>query len=163
MAHTRYPPYKTACNKLSEEIKNDIEIWDNNRWKELCKGLNTEDISLYNRQNIRTSLKIELSSRHPAETSNTGVIKAGTPQGSVLSPILYSIFTSDFLHEPSPASSRRLCSPRSRHNNQIIFVLSIFPSVSLEECPIYGGAVHRQTKPIIFRKVVQLLHPNLEL
>ncbi|GBM26398.1 putative RNA-directed DNA polymerase from transposon X-element [Araneus ventricosus] len=46
--HTRYPPYKTACNKLSEEIKNDIEIWDNNRWKELLQGLNTEDISLYN-------------------------------------------------------------------------------------------------------------------
>ncbi|GBN33462.1 RNA-directed DNA polymerase from mobile element jockey, partial [Araneus ventricosus] len=46
--HTRYPPYKTACNKLSEEIKNDIEIWDNNRWKELLQGLNTEDISLCN-------------------------------------------------------------------------------------------------------------------
>ncbi|GBM32324.1 RNA-directed DNA polymerase from mobile element jockey [Araneus ventricosus] len=46
--HTRYPPYKTACNKLSEEIKNDIEIWDNNRWKELLQGLNTEDISLFN-------------------------------------------------------------------------------------------------------------------
>ncbi|GBM39222.1 RNA-directed DNA polymerase from mobile element jockey [Araneus ventricosus] len=46
--HTRYPPYKTACNKLSEEIKNGVEIWDNNRWKELLQGLNTEDISLYN-------------------------------------------------------------------------------------------------------------------
>ncbi|GBO39415.1 RNA-directed DNA polymerase from mobile element jockey [Araneus ventricosus] len=46
--HTRYPPYKTACNKLSEEIKNDIEVWDNNRWKELLQGLNTEDISLFN-------------------------------------------------------------------------------------------------------------------
>ncbi|GBO07605.1 putative RNA-directed DNA polymerase from transposon X-element [Araneus ventricosus] len=46
--HTRYPPYKTAYNKLTEEIKNDIEIWDSNRWKELLQGLNTEDISLYN-------------------------------------------------------------------------------------------------------------------
>ncbi|GBM96110.1 RNA-directed DNA polymerase from mobile element jockey [Araneus ventricosus] len=34
------------------------------------------------------------------ESSNTGVIKAGTPQGSVLSPILYSIFTSDFPSHP---------------------------------------------------------------
>ncbi|GBN36011.1 hypothetical protein AVEN_158735-1 [Araneus ventricosus] len=46
--HIRYPPFKTESNKLTEEIKNDIENWDNNRWKELLQGLNTEDISLYN-------------------------------------------------------------------------------------------------------------------
>ncbi|GBM88243.1 RNA-directed DNA polymerase from mobile element jockey [Araneus ventricosus] len=34
------------------------------------------------------------------ESSNTGVIKAGTPQGSVLSSIRYSIFTSDFPSHP---------------------------------------------------------------
>ncbi|GBN67579.1 hypothetical protein AVEN_144232-1 [Araneus ventricosus] len=46
--YTRYPPFKTESNKLTAEIKNDIETWDNNKWKELQQGLNTEDISLYN-------------------------------------------------------------------------------------------------------------------
>ncbi|GBN58251.1 hypothetical protein AVEN_251657-1 [Araneus ventricosus] len=46
--YTRYPPFKTESNKLTAEIKNDIETWDNNKWKELLQGLNTEDISLYN-------------------------------------------------------------------------------------------------------------------
>ncbi|GBL87800.1 RNA-directed DNA polymerase from mobile element jockey [Araneus ventricosus] len=85
------------------------------------------------------------------ETSNTGVIKAGTPQGSVLSPILYSIFTSDF---PS-------------HPRTITCLFADDSAVLAQEDWLtkWRIAVNKdKTKAIIFRKGCTNFNPaNLEL
>ncbi|GBN43966.1 RNA-directed DNA polymerase from mobile element jockey [Araneus ventricosus] len=103
------------------------------------------------------------------ETSNTGVIKAGTSQGSVLSPILYSIFTSDFPSHPRTITC--LFADDSAvlaQGTTIKYILRTLQSflVSLEEwLTKWRIAVNTdKTKAIIFRKGCTNYNPvNLEL
>ncbi|KAF8789716.1 putative RNA-directed DNA polymerase like protein [Argiope bruennichi] len=44
---TFYPPYKLLFTKLQNEIREDINEYDNNSWKELLESLNPEDNSLF--------------------------------------------------------------------------------------------------------------------
>ncbi|GBM22163.1 RNA-directed DNA polymerase from mobile element jockey [Araneus ventricosus] len=102
------------------------------------------------------------------ETSNTGVIKAGMPQGSVLSPILYSIFTSDL---PSHSGTITCLfaddSAVLAQGTTIKYILRTLQSflASLEEwLTKWRIAVNTdKTKAIIFRKGCTNYNPvNLE-
>ncbi|GBL89240.1 RNA-directed DNA polymerase from mobile element jockey [Araneus ventricosus] len=103
------------------------------------------------------------------ETSNMGVNKAGTPQGSVLNPILYSIFTSDFPSHPRTITC--LFADDSAvlaQGTTIKYILRTLQSflVSLEEwLTKWRIAVNTdKTKAIIFRKGCTNFNPtNLEL
>ncbi|GFT33376.1 probable RNA-directed DNA polymerase from transposon X-element [Trichonephila clavipes] len=97
---TRFPPLKQTLNNLQRQIKCEMKSAKKNNgllYKMIKLNFPSYIIHLVNSYLSDRTFQVKIL----ATLSRIGTVSAGSPQGSILSPLLYNIYTHDFPTTPT--------------------------------------------------------------